>query len=307
MKTAIFGGTGFVGSYLVDAFLEHGHEPVLLVRPGSEHKVEQGERCTLVPGDIRDPEAIARTLEGAEAAVYNIGILRENRPQGVTFQAMHLEGAQRVIDAAVEAGSVKRFLMTSANGVDRDATAYQHTKLMAERHLEASGLAWTIFRPSVLFGDPRGRMEFATQLRDQLVSPPLPAPLFYEGLNPMQAGRFKMAPVHAADVAALYPLALEREEAAGQIYSVCGPLEVEWRDIIRTIADAVGTRKIMVPVPALPVKLTATVLESFPAFPLTRDQLVMLLEGNTCDADEVFSAYGIAPRPFTPEELAYLT
>ncbi|NJN46936.1 MAG: SDR family oxidoreductase, partial [Candidatus Competibacteraceae bacterium] len=54
MRVALFGGTGFVGSYLVRKLLERQHQPVLLVRPGSESKVEQHERCVLVPGDIND-------------------------------------------------------------------------------------------------------------------------------------------------------------------------------------------------------------------------------------------------------------
>ena len=137
MKVALFGGTGFVGSYLVDALLAHGHTPRLLVRPGSESKVVQPERCEIVPGDIDDRDAIAACLQGADAAIYNIGLLREFPAQGVTWEKMHYQGAARVIDAAVEAG-VKRFLLMSANGVKPDGTGYQSTKFRAEQHLAAS-------------------------------------------------------------------------------------------------------------------------------------------------------------------------
>ena len=178
MKVALIGGTGFVGSYLVDALLDGGHVPVLMVRPGSESKLKHAGRCTTVSGDIKDPEAISKTIEGCDAAIYNVGILRESKRKGITFEAVQFEGAARTIDAAVK-GGVKRFLLMSANGVKENGTPYQRTKFRAEQYLQNTQLDWTIFRPSVIFGDPRGRTEFCTALRDQLLQPPVPAPLFY--------------------------------------------------------------------------------------------------------------------------------
>jgi NADH dehydrogenase len=77
MRVAIFGGTGFVGSFLVDALIAAGHEPSLLVRPGSEHKVRQAERCRLVAGTLSSTTAIDSTLEDCDAVIYSVGILRE--------------------------------------------------------------------------------------------------------------------------------------------------------------------------------------------------------------------------------------
>jgi nucleoside-diphosphate-sugar epimerase len=124
MKVAIFAGTGFVGTYLIDALLAEGHQPLVMVRPGSTGKLEQPNRCTLIQGDIHDPEAIGATLDGADAAIYNIGILREIPARGITFREPQLEGAKRAMDAAVAAG-VRRFILMSANGVRADGTAYQ--------------------------------------------------------------------------------------------------------------------------------------------------------------------------------------
>jgi nucleoside-diphosphate-sugar epimerase len=74
---------------------------------------------------------------------------------------------------------------------------------MAEQYLATTGLDWTAFHPSVLFGDPRGRMEFATQLYRDVVRSPLPAPLFFEGVMPVHAGMFRMSPIHVKDVASI--------------------------------------------------------------------------------------------------------
>lgn len=305
MRVAIFGGTGFVGSYIVDALVQAGHQPVALVRPGSEGKLQHPNECEQVDGDIDDAEAIAETLAGSEAAIYNIGILREFPERGITYEALHLEGAIRVIDAAQAAG-VKRLLLMSANGVKPDGTGYQRSKYDAEQYLQGSNLAWTIFRPSVLFGDPRGRMEFATQLYREIIRSPLPAPLFYGGLLPFGAGAFRMSPVHVSDVAAAFVRSLGTDQAAGRIYPVCGPDALEWKNIIRTLADAGGTDKLALPAPAWGVKLAASVLDRFEFFPITRDQITMLMEGNTCSDASWSEDLGIERRRFTPENLSYL-
>jgi NADH dehydrogenase len=161
MRVALIGGTGFVGSYLVDALLEAGHEPVLLVREGSENKVRQKDRVRLVSGDISTADSLTAVVDGCDAVIYNVGILREIPSEGVTFETTQYDGVELTVDAAVKAG-VKRLLLMSANGVKQPGTPYQETKYRAEEYAMQSGLDVTVLRPSVIFGDPRGTMEFAT-------------------------------------------------------------------------------------------------------------------------------------------------
>jgi len=305
MRVSVFGGTGFVGGYLIDALLEHGHHPVLLVRPGSEAKVRHAGQCTLVNGDIADTGAVRKAVDGADAVIYNIGILREFPARGITYEALHFEGARRAMNAAKAAG-VNRFLLMSANGVKSDGTGYQRSKYMAEQYLATTGLDWTILRPSVLFGDPRGRMEFATRLYRDVVRSPLPAPLFYDGLMPMDAGMFRMSPVHVKDVAAVFAQALEMPETAGRIFALGGPDALTWKDILQTIARAAGTAKWMLPAPVMLLKGIAAMLDQYAFFPITRDQLTMLMEGNTCDGYEPFRTFGLVTTPFNTANLSYL-
>jgi NADH dehydrogenase len=305
MKVALFGGTGFVGSYLVDALVEAGLQPVVLVRPGSEDRVNHADRCITVAGDIADPAAIESVLEGADAAIFNIGILREVPSRGVTFQALQEQAPKQAIDAASRLG-VRRFILMSANGVEANSTEYQQTKLRAEQHLQESGLDWTIFRPSVVFGDPRGRMEFASQLKRDIIDAPLPAPLFFPGLNPAEAGRFELSPVHVRDVAAAFAAALLNSDSIGQIYRLGGPEPLSWRRILETIAEATGKRKSMLPVPAIGVSTAAALFGRWERFPITRDQITMLLQGNRCAPDDLVRL-GIDPTPFNTESLRYLS
>lgn len=304
MRIALFGGTGFIGSYIIDALLAAGHDPVLLVRPGSEHKVRQADRCRMVPGDVGNAAAIASVLKACDAAIFLIGILREEPQKGVTFEALQYEAACRVIDAASAQG-VRRLLLMSANGASAEGTPYETTKYRAEQHLAGSGLDGTVFRPSVVFGDPRGKMEFCTQLRNQMVRPPFPAPAFFTGISPRR-GTFSMTPVHVRDVAAAFAGCLDRQEAVGATWPLGGADTLEWPEILRRIATASGRRKLIVPVPALPLTLAASVLDRFRFFPVTRDQLQMLVAGNVVTSQRAFELLGIEPAAFSVEELSYL-
>ncbi len=303
-RVGLFGGTGFVGGYLVDALLENDMHPVLLVREGSESRVQQCERCTIVNGDIDDADAVKQVVDGSDAIIYNIGILREFPNRGITFEKLHDEAARRVMDAATAAG-VRRFLLMSANGVKPDGTGYQRTKYRAETYLKDLGLDWTIFRPSVLFGDPRGRMEFATQLSAEIIDSPLPAPLFHPGLLPLHAGQFDMSPVHVNDVASAFVKALQNPRTIGQTLHLGGPETITWREILSRLAAARGRKKLMLPAPALGVMAAAALLDRFEAFPITRDQVRMLLEGNACAPDDL-AQLGIDPRCFSTQALHYL-
>lgn len=305
MKIGIIGGTGFVGSYIIDALAERGHELRVLTRSGSEHKLEARQSCTAVSGDVADEAAVRTCLEGADAAIYLIGILREQPKQGITFDALQRRGAERTIAIAEELG-VKRFLLMSANGIEAAETPYQTTKLAAEDRLKQSTLQWTIFRPSVIFGPPRGKMEFCTQLKAELIDSPLPAPLFFAGFSPLDAGTFQLAPVHIEDVAAAFALSLERDDAIGRTYELCGADPTSWKAILKAIAAATGKSKLMLPAPAMVLEPVASVLGRFSWFPVTRDQLRMLLAGNTC-AEDGLAQLGISPKRFDQASLAYLS
>ena len=304
MRVAIIGGTGFVGGYLVDALIEAGHEPSVLVRVGSESKLRQPSKVRAVSGDLASPRGIREVLEGSDAVIYNIGILREFASKGVTFDKLQHRGVIRIIEAAKEAG-ISRFLLMSANGVKEQGTPYQVSKYRAERVLETSGLDFTIFRPSVIFGDPRGTIEFATQLYRDMVVPPLPAVGFYTGSGASK-GEVLMSPVFVEDVARAFVVALEDESTIGQTYELGGPDILSWTDMLERVAEAAGKRKRILPMPIGMMNIAATLLDWLPPFPVTRDQLTMLAEGNTAEPVALEQLIGRAPQAFTVGSLSYL-
>jgi len=307
MKVAVFGGTGFVGSYLIDELIASDHIPRVLVRPGSEEKLMQADKCEPVHGDISDKIAIGDTLAGTEAAIYNIGIIKQFPRNGITYEDLQFDGARNCMDQCKELG-IDRFILMSANGVRPDGTGYQKTKWLAEQYLMNTDLKWTIFRPSLIFGDPRGsnRPEFCTQLKKDLIRPPIPAPLFHDGIVPVDAGRFSMSPIHVKDVASIFVGSLASEDTASKIFELGGPHTLGWKEIIKTVAKGSGKNKWTIPAPAIFIRSIAALFDRFSWFPITRDQLTMLMEGNTCETSNLFTKFRAVPIPFTAEELSYL-
>lgn len=305
MRVAVIGATGFVGGYLIDALLAAGHQPSVLVRSGSEPKLRHPELCRLVQGDVGSAGAITSVMEGCDAVIFNIGILRENSRKGITFEELQYRSVVRILDAA-KASRISRFLLMSANGVYRGGTDYQDTKARAEEAALASSLDVTIFRPSVIFGDPRGTMEFATQLCRDMIKPPIPAIAFYTGWSPDE-GSIRMSPVHVEDVADAFVGALEDPATYGRTYALGGPAVVTWADILRVIAKAVHRKKVILPVPVAIMKIGATLFDWLPFFPVTVDQLTMLAESNRADPADLESLIGRLPREFSVANLGYLS
>jgi NADH dehydrogenase len=306
MKVALFGGTGFVGSYITDKLIESGHVPRILVREGSHQKVNSPDKCEIVEGNISDTNSIQDVIKGTDAVIYTIGIIREFKGEGVTYESLHFECVLNCIEKAKECG-VKRFILMSANGVSPDGTGYQKSKWISEQYLKNTNLDWTIFRPSTIFGDPRGknRPEFCSQLKKDLINLPFPAPLFHEGLIPFNAGNFSMSPIHINDVANCFIKSIDDKKDYKKTIEL-GGVDVTWREIIKTISSAIGKKKLMVPAPVVVVKAVASVLDRFSWFPVTKDQLTMLVEGNTCESTKYFSDNDIKPLPFNIDNLSYL-
>jgi NADH dehydrogenase len=304
MKVAVIGGTGFVGGYVVEALAVAGHDVSLLVRPGSEKKIRHAPLWRTVPGDLSNDTAIDATLTGCDAVIYSVGLLREFPRQQITYENTQYEGVVAVV-AAAQRNDVARFLLLSANGVKMPGTPYQETKFRAEEHLAASGLDATVFRPSVIFGDPHGTMEFATQLYRDMVASPLPAIGFYTGLLPGK-GHILMSPAYAGDVATAISNCLEQDATVGNTYTLGGPETLSWQEMIRRIAAAAGRKKWIAPMPIGLMKLAAAMFDWLPFFPVTRDQLKMLEENNTADPATLEQ---LARRPLTAfdvDNLSYL-
>ena len=301
-SVAILGGSGFVGEYIIDELLESGYSVKMIKRKQSASHPTGG--CLEVVADLHS-DLLYEKLRGCDCVIYNIGIIREFPNKGISFKDLHQDLAVHVIDMAQKAG-VRKFILMTANGVDRCLTDYERTKFKAEQHLMKSKLKWTIFRPSVIFGDPKGKMEFCTQVKKEMIRTPLPLPMFFSGINILSAGVFEMSPIHARNVAQFFVGAIDKEDSNQRIYELGGTTSYSWREMLQIISDACGKRKWSTPIPICVVKLVAFFFDRFSWFPVTREQLTMLSQGNVCESEKYFSDFNIDEINFNVTALEYL-
>ena len=281
MKIFISGGTGFVGGHLIGELLNRGHELCLLVhRRGPVAKgVEQ------IEGDVTCLESFEKGVEGYEAVINLVGIIREVPARGVTFERLHVQATVNML-AAAKKGGVRRYLQMSALGTRSDAvSAYHKTKFRAEELVRASGLEWSIMRPSLIYGP---KDAFINMLADQLrLAPIMPV---------LGDGRYRLQPIHAADVARCFALALEQPETVGQCYELCGNDRLSYVELLDAVATAMGKSAPFKPhAPLGLMKLIIPLMQQIPQFPITMDQLQMLIEENICDGRWKLT-FGFEPR-----------
>ena len=300
---AILGGSGFVGQYIVEQLIEYDFDVKLINRKNSQSN--NNTRCKEVLIDLYS-EDLFQELKGYDCVIFNIGIIREFPRKGVSFKEIHQNLAIRAIDMAKKA-NIKKFILMSANDVDLLRTSYERTKYQAEKYLIQSTLDWTIFRPSIIFGNPKGKMEFCTQVKRDMVSMPLPLPIFFSGFNFIKAGRFKMSPIHVKNVAEFFVNSIKLKDSNHKIYNLGGTKSYTWVEMLKTISSACGKNKYRMPVPFDFVKILGFFLDQFKWFPVTRDQLTMLQDGNTCKSSEYFLQFNIDEIPFDLNSLEYLS
>ena len=300
MRIYLTGATGFIGSYVIRALLAAGHVVRCLLRDTSTTLVPDDPRVERAEGDVTRPDSLRGTMHGCEAVIHLVGIIDEKPSKGVTFEAIHSEGTRHVVEEARREG-IRTFLHMSANGADPDArSGYQRTKWAAEQHVRGGGFGhWTIFRPSIIFGDPGpDRVEFASRLLKQLIRPFPLLPVFGDGM-------YRLQPVSVEDVASAFVQALERPSTAGKVYCVGGPDELTYRDVLDVIAEGAG----LTPRPKLPQPLwliRPVVKAAGSVLPISSDQLEMLIGGNVCADDSFARDFDVSGRRFTPKNLSYL-
>ena len=303
MKVAVLGGSGFVGRYIIDELLSSGYTPKMIVREtfSIDNNLE-GVEISLKKSLF---DSLSNDFSDVDCVIYNIGIIREFPDKGITFNDIHNKLAIHCMREAVSAG-VDRFILMSANNVDMQRTDYEITKFKAETYLKGLPLDWTIFRPSIIFGNPNGSMEFCTQLKRDLILMPLPVPLFYNGLIPFSFGDFMLSPIHVKNVAQFFVKSISLKESYGETIGLGGSNNIAWKKIVKIIADLCNKKKVYIPTPTIVVRLLASIFDRYEWFPITRVQLEMLVDGNTCNSREAFRNYNITEIPFVNDNLKYL-
>lgn len=283
----LLGGSGFLGRHLAERLCSRG----LTVRVPSRHRERAKDALILLPtvevvsADVHDPARLAALLSGCDAVVNLVGVLHDH-PRGA-FQRNHVTLPSTLVAACRDAG-VGRLVHVSAVGADPNGpSAYLRSKGEGEaRIMEAAahGIATTVVRPSVVFGQGDGFLNLFARLAR--VFPVLP----------LGSTSTRFQPIWVEDVAHAIDRLLDAPEAAGQTMELCGPRVYTLRELVEYAAAASGHRRRVISLPPALAWWQALVLEHLPGRPMTRDNLLSMSVDNICGCP--FPAVlGFAPTP----------
>jgi NADH dehydrogenase len=295
MNVLVTGATGYVGNSVVGALVAAGHTVTAVSRNGARSRTASGKDLGTVAGvnyrsgDVTTGTGLAEAMAGMDAVVHLVGIIAERGEQ--TFQRVHVDGTRNVLAAAKAAGA-RRYLQMSALGAAAGAASrYSATKFEAEELVRASGLEWTIFRPSLVFGVGD---DFFGRVLKNLVSTPI--------VPQIGDGSFPFRPVWVGDVAQAFTQALTNPATIGQVYDLVGPKEYTFRQLLDLEMDVLGRRKPVIPAPIALMNLAVPAMQILGSLaPITMDQYAMLKAGNTADPTKMQQAFKLEGRTLETE------
>lgn len=286
LQIVVLGGTGFVGRHLIARLAHRGHAVTVLSRnPATKRDLRVLPRVQLRRIDPYNREELTSAFAGADAVINLVGILNERGFSGKGFRKAHVELTEQVLAACEKAG-VRRLLQMSALRAGEGESHYLITRGEAEARVMASGLAWTIIRPSVIFGPGDGLFcRFAGLLR---LLPVLPL---------ARAGA-RFAPVYVGDVAEAMSRMLERDDSVGEVYELYGRRVMTLAEIVRYTAQQLGLRRWIVPLPDFLGRIQALVGDVLPGKPISSDNYRSL------KLDSIGSRDGLARLDIAPTPIA---
>lgn len=294
----VTGASGYVGNNLVRRLVATGKPVRAMVHSPAKAEVRLADvrdRIEIVKGDVTRPETLAPLMDGVSAVVHLVAIAIERG--GATYEAINTQGTINIVEAAKAAG-VRRFINMSQNGADSSLPyRFLASKGKAQDYVAVSGLDWTALRPSVIWGP---QDEFANVQARLIRLTPLIFPIVGDG-------QAKFQPVWIGDVVEAVVCCLDDDGTIGQELGLGGPEVLTYKEIVRRVLAALNARRLLVhaPVPLLRpvVALMAAVL---PNPPVTPGLLELLNIDNTVAHNALTERFGIAPRPFAPENLDYM-
>jgi NADH dehydrogenase len=268
MKVLVTGGTGFVGPKVVHALRAQGREVRALVRRPERATQLAAWGAELVTGDVTDPASLRAAVDGCTHVVHLVAILK-GRP--ADFHRIMTRGTADLIAAAKDA-HVDRFVLMSALGTSettKDTVPYYASKWAMEQETARSGVEYTIFRPSFVFGRDGGALPlFIKQVRYSPV------------VTVIGSGLQRIQPIWVEDVAEYFSRGIDHPQAANRTFEIGGPDVVTWNELYLKIAKVLGKRRKLVHIPRTLARTGAQLTQWVPGAPLTTDQIAMIEAGD---------------------------
>lgn len=275
MKVLVTGGTGFTGSRLIPLLLQNGIEVRALTRPTSDRSPLSALRVEWVTGDLSNAESLTAALRGVDALV--------------NIASLGFGHADSILRSAKEAG-VKRGIFIGTTAIFTQLNAGSKSiRLAAEEAIQASGLDYTILRPTMIYGSKRDRNMWRL-IRLLRITPIMP--IFGDGESLQQ-------PIFFDDVAQAVLLVLQNKITIGKSYNIAGKAPLTYNQIIDTVANVLGKRVWKLHLPYMPIVRTLQFTERIKLrLPIKAEQVLRLNEDKAFSYEDAQRDFGFSPRSF---------
>jgi uncharacterized protein YbjT (DUF2867 family) len=291
----VTGASGFIGSHIVRRLSLAGRPVRALIRSRRRAEAEarlDGPQVDWAEGDVTRPESLAPALRGTSAVIHTVAIAIEKG--GASYESINYQGTVHVVDAARAAG-VRRFVNLSQLGASPHLPyRFLASKGRAQEYVAASGLDWTAFRPSSVWGPED---EFFNSFARLIPLTPLIFPI-------IGSGQARFEPVWVEDLVSCIVHALDDASTVGREFEIGGPEVLTLEEIERRTLQALGARRLLIRFPLPLIRVFVTLMEHLlPAPPVTRSLLELLAVDNVTASNAV-RRFVAEPRRFSPEHTA---
>jgi len=298
MTILVTGAAGYLGNQTVKKLVALGKPVRAMVRNTEKAKIRLKDvidKVDIVQGDVTDRDSLIPVMKDVTAVIHYVAIAMEKG--GQTYEEVNYQGTVNVLDVAHDAG-VKRFINMSQNGAKSDLPyPFLASKGRAQEYVAASDMDWTAMRPSAIFGP---QDEFFNTFARLLKVTPVIFPL-------IGGGKAEFQPVSSDDVVEAVVRSLDDDSTIGKELVLGGPEVLTLGEIEKRIIDAMGTWRLLVPVPVFLLRPAVIVMQNIlPGSPVSTSLLDLLAVPNTVEDNALVNHFGMEPIPFSGENLEYL-
>lgn len=287
MNVLVAGGTGFIGSRVVDELLKRGeHRIVVMTRDPHASRPKSG--VEYVRGDVGDQASLEAATKGIDVVVHSVQFPNhpvENPRKGWTYEQVDGAGTERMVAAAVKNG-VRRFVYLSGAGARPGRPQpWFRAKERAERAITTSGMEYVILQPSWIYGpDDRSMNKFVGFVRWLPIVPVI------------GSGNEQVQPVFVEDAGLVAAAAVDEPQATNKVFELGSSPPITMDEILRTIMRVLGKQKPLLHQPAWLVKIPASVIQYLPNAPLSPGAIDFIVMDEQVDPTEAERVFGIRFR-----------
>lgn len=269
----VTGATGHTGRRLVEALLQNDYAVRILTRDPARLALPLRRQIEVVRGNITHPETVQRAVASCQAVI------------AVT----HIKFASHIIEAMQQTGVRRGIFMSSTRRFTRFVEETARQVIAGEAAVEASGLDWTIIRPTMIYGGKQDR-NLHPLLQQLQTLPVFPLP---------GGGKMLWQPVFTWDVVSALVAALQRPQSIGKAYTIAGPDPITYREMLETMIRVAGLKTRLAPVPLAPLGPIVRLYETISSNPKVRhDQILRLQENKDFDITDARRDLDFQPISF---------